>query len=116
MCNTPTDGQDPLVTLLGTIQRFVTSPGPELTPAELGERLVRLRHGIDLLEVEFSTGAAVFAATDEYESQGSVSPIDWIRHNCHMSTVAAGRAVTSGEQIGRLPDSLKALHEIGRKS
>jgi hypothetical protein len=69
----------PLESLLQAIERFVQVPSLELTPAELGEHLVRLRHGIDLLELGFTTGAAGFAATDEYDAQGSVSPIDWIR-------------------------------------
>ena len=97
------------------IQRFVTTPGPERTPNELGQHLIRLRHGIDLLELDFSGSAATFAGTDEYENQGSVSPYDWIRHNCHMSAQAASRAVTAGEQFGRLLGSASALEagEIG---
>jgi hypothetical protein len=70
---------------------------------------VGLRHGIDILELNFASGAAAFASTDEYEVQGSVSAIDWIRHHCHMSSHAAARAVASGEQAGRLPASASAL-------
>jgi Domain of unknown function (DUF222) len=99
----------PLESLLQAIERFVRVPSLELTAAELGEHLVRLRHGIDLLELGFATGAASFAATDEYDAQGSVSPIDWIRHHCHMSSHAAARAVAAGEQVGRLPGSVAAL-------
>jgi hypothetical protein len=97
------------------IQRFVSTPSPEMTPAELGAHLVGLRHGIDVLELDFSTSAASFSATDEYETQGSISPIDWIRHNCHMSSNAAARAVTAGGHAGRLPASVSALDagEIG---
>ena len=53
--------------------------------------------------------AAVFASTDEYDAQGSVTPIDWIRHHCHMSGNAAARAVAAGEQLHRLPGSAAAL-------
>ena len=105
----------PLESLLLAIGQFVEVPSLELTAAELGDHLVRLRHGIDLLELGFATGAASFAATDEYDAQGSVSPIDWIRHHCHMSGHAAARAVAAGEQMGRLPGSVAALDagEIG---
>ena len=100
---------NPLETLIGAIERFVQVPTLELTATELGDFLVRLRHGIDLLELGFATGAATFAATDEYEAQGSVTPIDWIRHHCRMSAHAAARSVAAGEQIGRLPASVAAL-------
>ncbi len=115
MCNTEAGTESSLEALLGGIQRFVTAPGPELTPTELGDHLIRLRHGIDLLELDFASSAATFAGTDEYENQGSVSPYDWIRHNCHMTAQAASRAVTAGEQFGRLLGSAAALDagEIG---
>jgi Domain of unknown function (DUF222)/HNH endonuclease len=115
MCNAEAGAESPLVALLGAIQRFVTAPGPDLTPSELGAHLIRLRHGIDLLELDFAGSAASFAGTDEYENQGSVSPYDWIRHNCHMTAQAASRAVTAGEQFGRLLGSAAALEagEIG---
>ena len=105
----------PLETLIGAIERFVQLPTLELTPAELGDFLVRLRHGIDVLELGFATGAATFATTDEYDAQGSVTAIDWIRHHCKMSAHAAARSVAAGEQMGRLPASVTALDagEIG---
>jgi hypothetical protein len=115
MCNKVVPEQDPVATLMGAIQGFIHATGREMTQARLGELLIELRHGIDLLELGFASCAATFAATDEYDVQGSVSPIDWIRHNCHMSGIAAGRAVTSGEQYGRLLGSVSALDagEIG---
>jgi Domain of unknown function (DUF222)/HNH endonuclease len=115
MCNAGTEGADPFATLMASIQGFVHGPAREMTQADVGEHLIALRHGIDLLELGFATAAAVFAETDEYEVQGSVSPVDWIRHHCHMSSSAAGRAVTSGEQYGRLLGSVGALDagEIG---
>ena len=105
----------PLEALIGAIERFVQVPTLELTATELGDFLVRLRHGIDLLELGFATGAATFAATDEYDAQGSVTPIDWIRHHCRMSAHAAARSVAAGEQIGHLPAAVAALDagEIG---
>jgi Domain of unknown function (DUF222)/HNH endonuclease len=102
-------GDNPLEMLIGAIERFVRVPTLELTPTELGDHLVRLRHGIDVLELGFATHAGTFAATDEYDAQGSVTPIDWIRHHCHMSGHAAARAVAAGDQVSRLPASVTAL-------
>jgi hypothetical protein len=115
MCDADVGNQDPLVPLLGAIQGLVDAAGWDATPRELGDYLVRLRHGIDLLELDFAIGASKFALTDEYEAAGSVSPIDWIRHNCHMTNMAAAKAVNSGDQAGQLPASVTALNvgEIG---
>jgi hypothetical protein len=104
---------DALSGLLEAVQGFVNRPPQALTAADLGEQLIRLRHGIDLLELGFAADAAVFAGTDEYEVQGSTSAVDWLRHNCRMSGHAAARAVAAGEQCPSLPESVAAL-EAGR--
>jgi hypothetical protein len=83
----------PLDGLMDAIGQFGTAP-VELSPFELGERLIRLRHGIDLLELGFARDAAAFASTDEYEAQGSTSPIDWVRHQCAMSVNGAARSIS----------------------
>ena len=86
-----------------------------MSAAELGERLVRLRNTIDLLELEFSRMAGDFASTDEYDQQGFDSPISWLKESCHMPGGAASDRVCVGEQLGRLGESRAALGmgEIG---
>ena len=100
-----------IVNLLAAVGTFCERPSRYLSPAQLGEELVQLRHICDRLELEFSVSAARFAATDEYEAQGSVSPIDWIRHQCKMSGHAASERVCVGEEIERLPLSSEAMGE-----
>ncbi|MGA8360839.1 MAG: hypothetical protein WB793_04340, partial [Candidatus Dormiibacterota bacterium] len=110
MCN----GEDKLVgldRLLEEVEAFVASPAGELTAFALGERLIRLRHGIDLLELRFAGEAAVFAGTEEAVAQGSNSPIDWVRHQCRMSSTAAARSIATGEAAEHLPASVAALEE-----
>jgi Domain of unknown function (DUF222) len=97
--------------LLQAIAAFVEGPALELTPSALGEYLIRLRHGIDRLELGFARAAAAFAATQEYEAQGSTSPIDWVRHQCAMSGNAAARSIATGEQAPQLPASVAALED-----
>jgi hypothetical protein len=89
--------------------------GGEVSAAELGKRLIRLRNAIDLLEVEFSRMASDFASTDEYDEQGYDSPISWIKETCHMPGGAAADRVCVGEQLERLGESSAALGmgEIG---
>ena len=108
------DGEDNVTSLerlLVSIEQFVAAPAGEVTPFELGERLIRLRHGMDLLELRFAHEAATFASTDEAVAQGSTSTIDWIRHQCRMSGNAAARSVATGEEAAQLPASVAALED-----
>jgi hypothetical protein len=106
----------PAVTeLLGAIERFRQRPKGNREPTELAAELKGIRHGQDLLDLEFSVTAAQFGRTEEYEEQGSVSPIDWIRHHCRMSSAAVWGSMAVGEHIGELPRSVEAVEngEIG---
>ncbi len=78
-----------LEALLRAIDRFRQRPRAHREPQELAAELKGIRHGQDLLELEFAETAANFSKTEEYEEQGSVSPIDWIRHHCRMSSSSA---------------------------
>jgi Domain of unknown function (DUF222) len=113
MCDGESKDGGSLDDLMGAIDAFLGGPPVEITAYELGEHLIRLRHGLDLLELRFAREAALFAGTDEYEAQGSTSPVDWVRHQCAMSGNAAARAIATGEQAEALPASVAAL-EAGR--
>jgi Domain of unknown function (DUF222)/HNH endonuclease len=80
-----------------------------LTAEDRRERLIRKRHVIDLMELSFSQEAAEFAATNEYEHEGSVTPIDWIRINCHMTGPAAADRVAVGQLVTKLEQTVDAL-------
>jgi hypothetical protein len=85
-------------------------PAPD-SGEELSEKLIQLRHAIDFAELFFAQTAADFAATEEYEEQGSVSAIDWIRINCHMTSTAAADRVRVGEHLDQLPGAVLAMAE-----
>src|SRR5439155_8706510 len=89
--------------------------GGGISGEQLGYKLIALRYAIDSLELDFAQTAAEFARTDEYDEQGSTSPIDWIRHNCHMNSGPAGAAVAVGKNLEQLPESVQAMKsgEIG---
>ena len=55
------------------------------TGEEIGYQLITIRKVIDQLELNFSKLAADFVQTDFWEEQGSASPYDWVRFNCHMT-------------------------------
>ena len=96
--------------LLDVVVAFCDCPPPASGP-ERAARLVHSRHAIDLLELKFSQDSAAFAATDEFEERGAVSPIQWIRLNCHLGGGAAADRLAVGEQLNRLPTSGQAMVE-----
>ena len=109
----PTSSQ--VAELLGAIERFRQRPKTNRLPKELAAELKGIRHGQDLLELEFSETTAAFSKTEEYEEQGSVSPIDWIRHHCRMSSSAVWGSLAVGEHLDDLQRSVEAVEsgEIG---
>jgi len=70
-----------IVHFVARIERFCGQPA-RAGGNELSLDLIELRRGMDLLELKFAEMAAAFAATDQYDHEGSVSPIQWIRHQC----------------------------------
>jgi Domain of unknown function (DUF222)/HNH endonuclease len=92
------------------VERFCAAP-VRTDGAELAEDMPAVRRCADLLELKFSEMAAAFARTDEYDNQGSVSPIHWIRHRCHMGGGAAADRLAVGELLEELPQSVQATAE-----
>jgi len=89
----------------------------EQVPEELdiAYEMVGIRQAIDELELQFSRLAATFDKGSYWEQEGSNSPIDWIRFNCHMTSNAAGARIAVGENLGRMAESTQAMQagEIG---
>lgn len=100
--------------LNSAIDRFCAQPLPETGPG-LASFLTCVQRSADRLALKFSEGAAAFAGTDEYDAQGSVSPIHWIRLNCHLGGGAAADRIAVGEQLRFLPESHQGMvdGEIG---
>ena len=96
--------------LTAAIDVFLARERPE-APEAIGWEMVHLRHQSDRLELEFSRQAAAFSSTDEYEAQGSTSPIHWIRYHCHMGGGAAADRIAVGELAPSLPCSVEATEE-----
>ena len=76
---------------------------PSLPQERCREAMTRQRHITDLQELSFSIVAGNWSKTDEYQEEGSVSPIDWIRHKCLMGAAHAADRVNVGEQLASLP-------------
>ncbi len=103
-----------IVHLVARIERFCAQPSRK-KGEEVSADLVELRRGMNLLELKFSEMAAAFAATDQYDMEGSISPIHWIRHQCHLGGGAAADRIAVGEQLSNMPESAEAVAggEIG---
>src|SRR6266849_2638973 len=97
-----------------TAQRLLEL-APSLPQELCREAMTRQRHITDIQELSFSIVAGNWSKTDEYQEEGSISPIDWIRHNCRMGAGHAADRVNVGEQLASLPKSTQALAdgEIG---
>jgi hypothetical protein len=111
-----TQAPNPFVAdLLAAIDRFRSRPKGNREPAEVAAELKGTRHAQDLLELDFAETATEFGQTQEYEEQGSVSPIDWIRHHCRMSSSAVWSSLAVGQHAAELPRSVEAVEsgEIG---
>src|SRR6267143_1610211 len=91
--------------LVARIEDFYAEPIRETGP-ELAADLRELARGQNLLDLKFSDMAAAFATTDEYDAEGAVSPIQWIRQNCHMTSGAAADRVAVGQHVTSVPESL----------
>src|ERR1700694_4238838 len=99
--------------LQAAVERARSRPLLELSGAQLGEELVRLRHVVDLLEVEFAKLSGRFAETEEWDDSGFYSPLHWIRVNCHLGSGAAWDRINVGEHLVDLPLASAALDESG---
>src|SRR6266850_3928393 len=75
------------------------------------ERLIEKGRFLSLLQLSFAQDAAEYAATDEYITDGSVSPIDSIRIHCHMTGPQAANYVAAGEHFDQLPQTVLAMAE-----
>ena len=85
--------------------------GGGVSGAELGAKLIEYSRLVDVINLQFSTVAAEFAKTDQYDQEGFDSPISWIKANCHLPGGAAADRVCAGEQERRLGESTVALAE-----
>ena len=74
---------------LGSATDCVRRRSRTANPVALRDELIRLRRIVDRIELEFATVAGAFAATEEEEWQGCLSPLHWMRLECGMSAAAA---------------------------
>jgi hypothetical protein len=96
-------------------QDVYPSSTAHLTNDERRQRLREKAYIIDLQVLSFAREAAEFAATDAWEEDGSTSPIDWLRFNCHLTSTVAADRITVGEAMHQLTASVDATMsgEIG---
>jgi hypothetical protein len=80
-------------------------------PASLRDDLNRLRRVIDRVELEFAFVAGAFAKTAEEEWQGCLSPIQWLRVECGMTSAAASSAIAIGAHAEELAESVAAVED-----
>ena len=82
-----------------------------VTGREIGEELKRALHARDLEDMRIAGLAARFAATRAWDDDGSLSAIDWMRFNCHLTSGVAANLIAVGEAVPLLPESSQAVNE-----
>ena len=115
MCDGRRETVEPLEQLeqlAQAVERVSTAPVPT-DGAAITNELITLRHLQDVLEVAFARRADALEASGHWESDGSNSPQDYIRHTTRMASGAAADAVMVGEHLADLPESVAAV-EAGR--
>ena len=109
MCE-PTICTDPYAEFAAAIARFqARTQDPRRTPADLGEALIRKQRFIDTLKLDFAHDAACFAASGQWERQGSTTPIAWLTNECHMTPGDAGAAMCVGDHAASLQRSVESM-------
>ena len=109
MCDSGSETGDELTALREAAQRLRARSSRPSEGAAIGKELVDLRHVIDLLELEFARLADKFEESGHWDSTGSSSPQDWIRHNCRVSATTAYAAVNVGALAAELAESTVAV-------
>lgn len=108
------DGEGPgreVVELIEAARRLRRRCREGRSGGRLGEELILLRHACDLVELEFAESAAAFAAAEGHGEEGWVSPLQWLRHRCHLSGHAGASALVVGAHAARLPLTVEAVEE-----
>src|SRR5882762_4748233 len=75
------------------------------------ERLSDKARFLSLVQRSFAQDAAEYAATEEYEEDGSATAIDSIRIHCHMTGAQAANYVVAGQHFDQLPETVLAMAE-----
>jgi hypothetical protein len=83
----------------------------QLYDHEIAEELRREYHARDLRDLYIARLAAEFATREKYDDDGFISPIDWIRFNCRVTSGAAANSIAVGEALNRMPQTTKAVTE-----
>jgi Domain of unknown function (DUF222) len=81
----------------------------EVDASELGEELVEIRESVVQLEAVFAGGLRRFDKSGEYQADGAVSLIDWLRWKPKLSGGAAVERVTIARQLEQLPQTRQAF-------
>src|SRR5260370_41516161 len=84
---------------------------PSVDGAEEAAELKQIFRQVDLLLLQASGVAARFAAKPYYEEEGFISPIEWIRFECHQTSTAAADVIAVGENLERLPQAVQAVDD-----
>jgi hypothetical protein len=97
--------------IFADLQQYHDMDKDGLLPEQHASWLISLGRIRDLVGLEMSEHGIRLAKTDACVDWGSVSTIDWIRHECKMPSGAAADLIHVGEQLPNLPRTVEAVRQ-----
>jgi hypothetical protein len=98
------------VTQLRAGVRAMSAVVREADTETLGVALIQIREaGIDPLEAVFADGVRRFDKSGEYQADGALSIVEWLRASCKLSGGAAAERVGIARQLEKLPQTEAAF-------
>jgi hypothetical protein len=108
----PPDRSTILATVLGHLEQLHAMDKTGLSPTQHGDALMMHARARDLIAIEMAEHTAELDKTGAcVDDWGSNSTVDWIRHQCNMSSGAAADLLHVGDQLANLPKTLEAVRE-----
>jgi len=80
-----------------------------LVPEQHASALTALARVRDLSSIEMAEHTVEMEKSQACLDWGSVSTVDWVRHNCNMNSGAAADCLHVGEQLSNIPRTLEAV-------
>lgn len=105
----PPDRATVLQSLLDAVDRYHGMDKFGLLPEQHARLIVQLSRLRDRVSLEIAEHTVELDKTQACVDWGSVSTVDWIRHEAKMTSTAAADCLHIGEQLANLPETCEAV-------
>jgi uncharacterized protein DUF222/HNH endonuclease len=104
--------EDILNRIVAQLNHYHGIPKSGLLPEQHANALITLSRARDLLSIELAEHTVELNKSEAcVDDWGSVSTLDWVRHNCKVNSSTAADCLHVGEQLANLPKTLEAVQD-----